>query len=344
MTVKSKRNPNLDLIRSLAILFVITVHFYDSSGFPGETMGGAADYLLVCGWLLTHSCVPLFLLLSGWLCIGRTLSRRTYFSLVRIVGLYLLCSIACLLVRAFCLGEEMGLRTVFGSLVNFYACGYAWYVMLYLGLFLMIPFLNLIYAHLPTRGAKRALLATAFALSVLPSLLNQFVQLYSIWWTRLYPVCYYFVGAYLREFSPRPRGRRVLPWLAAAVLVFAAFDLFFYRSRAQAMIGVAYENYQVFTVSVLLFLLLLSARLPEDGALSRGLGLVSRLSYGMYMLSWIPDNLLYPRLIARFPETAARCVWMLPCVLGVFLVSLVLSQLIQLLYQPLEDRLRKLLL
>ncbi len=338
--VEKKRDLRLDVVRTAAIFFVICVHFYDSSGFPAETMGGAGDYLMLCGWLLTHSCVPLFLLLTGWLCCRKTLSRRYYFGLVRILGLYLLCSLACLLFRALYQRQEMGARYIFGSLVNFYACGYAWYVMLYLGLFLMIPFLNLIWNNLPDKKAKYALLATSFALSILPSLLNQFLQLYSLWWTRLYPLCYYFLGAFLREYLPDRKLRRVPSGLAASVLLFAAFDLFFYRNRAQAMIAVAYENYQVFTVSVLLFLSLLALPQPS-GPAARGFTLVSRLSYGMYMLSWIPDNVLYPRLIARFPVHEARYVWMLPCAAGVFLVSLGLSWAMQLLYELLVGGLKR---
>ena len=338
--MEKARDLRLDLIRSAAIFFVICVHFYDSSGFPAQTMGGAVDYLMLCGWLITHSCVPFFLLLSGWLCSKKTLSGAYYLGLIRIVGLYLLCSLACLAFRAVWLHEEMSLRYVFGSIVNFYACGYAWYVTLYLGLFLMIPFLNLIWAGLPGKAAKRVLVLTAFALSILPSLLNQFIQLYSIWWTRLYPICYYFVGAYLREFCPRPKAKKVLPPLILAVALFAAFDLFYYRNRGPAMIGVAYENYQVFTVSVLLFLCLLCFPVSEGG-LGRFLSLTSRLSYGMYLLSWLPDNVLYPRLIAAFPEPVTRYVWMLPCALGVFFVSLILSQLAQAIHAPIEAALRK---
>ena len=338
--MEKARDLRLDLVRSAAIFFVICVHFYDSSGFPGQSMGGAVDFLMLCGWLITHSCVPLFLLLSGWLLNKKTLSKAYYLGLIRIVGLYLLCSLACLAFRAFWLKEEMDLRYLFGSVVNFYACGYAWYVMLYLGLFLMIPFLNLIWAGLGSRGAKRVLVVTAFALSILPSLLNQFIQLYSIWWTRLYPICYYFVGTYLREFRPRPKGKKLLPLLILAVVLFAAFDLFFYRNRAQAMIGVAYENYQVFAVSVLLFLCLLSVPASEGG-FGRFLTLTSKLSYGMYLLSWIPDNVLYPRLIAAYPMPTTRYVWMLPCALGVFFISLVLSQIAQAIHAPVEAALRK---
>ena len=339
MTEK-KRDLQLDVIRTLAIFLVITVHFFDSSGFPGETLGGAVDWGMLCLWLLSHTCVPLFLMLSGWLCGQKRLSRRYYFGLVRILGLYLLCSIACLLFRAFYLREEITLRYIFGSLVNFYACGYAWYVMLYFGLFLMIPFLNLIWAGLPDQKSRRVLVATAFALSILPSFLNQYLQLYSIWWTRLYPLCYYFTGLYLREYWPRERGRRMVLPLLLVTALFALFDLVHYRAKAQGMIAVAYENYQVYLVSVLLFVCLLAVPTPGKAA-GRFFTWVSRLSYGMYLLSWIPDNVLYPRLIARYPAPAGRYPWMLPCVVCVFLVSLGLSFFVQKLYDPLERALKR---
>lgn len=340
----ANRDTNLDIIRTAAIFFVLTVHFYDSSGFPAETMGGPVDFMMLCGWFITHSCVPMFIMLSGWLCSKKELSAKYYLGFIRIALIYLICSAACLVFRGLYLGEELGLRYIFGSVVNFYACGYAWYVMLYFGLFLLIPFLNLIYNGLDSKSKKLCLIFTVFALSILPSLLNQFIQLYSIWWTRLYPLCYYFIGAYLREYRPRLSGAKTAALLVAAVLLFSLFDLFYYSRNAMAMIGIAYENYQVFSVSVLLFMLLLkipTGKLPS--ALCRSFAFVSELSFTVYLISWIPDNLIYPALIAAFPVPADRFVWMLPCSLLALLSSLVLAWLIDFIYRPLASLTRKLL-
>lgn len=344
MTVYSKRNLNLDIIRTAAIFFVLTVHFYDSSGFPADTMAGAADFIKLCGWFITHSCVPMFLMLSGWLCCKKELSVRYYMSFLRILLIYLICSAACLVFRALYMHEELGLRYIFGSVVNFYACGYAWYVMLYFGLFLLIPFLNIIYNSLDSRNKKLLLICTFFSLSILPSLLNQFIQLYSIWWTRLYPICYYFIGAYFSEYRPRLSGIKNLLLLIAAVLAFSLFDLFFYGQKAQAMIAVAYENYQVFIVSLLLFMLLLcipARKIPEG--LGRGFAFVSEMSFTVYLISWIPDGVIYPILKAACPVSGERFAWILPCVLLSLLSSLLLAWFIDLLYKPLDRLLRKLL-
>ena len=172
MTKSSSRNLNLDIIRSAAIIFVLAVHFYDSSGFPAETMAGAVDFAMLCGWFITHSCVPMFLMLSGWLCRKKELSAKYYLGLIRILLIYLICSVACLLFRAFYMHEQLGLRYTFGSIVNFYACGYAWYVMLYFGLFLLIPFLNIINNSLDSKRKKLVLISTFFALSILDSLIQ----------------------------------------------------------------------------------------------------------------------------------------------------------------------------
>ena len=336
------RNLNLDIIRCCAILFVLTVHFYDSSGFPGETMGGAVHFLMLCGWFITHTCVPMFLMLSGWLCCGKELSAKYYLGFVRIALIYLICSVACLAFRDLYMHEELGLRYIFGSIVNFYACGYAWYVMLYFGLFLLIPFLNIIYNSLETKNSKLVLMFTFFALSILPSLLNQFIQLYSIWWTRLYPITYYFIGAFLREYRPKLGAVKNMLLLIAAVFTFSLFDLFFYAQRAQAMIAVAYENYQVFIVSVLLFMLLLD--IPTEkipAAAGRGLAFISELSFTVYLISWIPDGLIYPVLKAACPMPSDRFIWMLPCALLSLVSSLFLAWIIDFINKPMSKMLKK---
>ena len=343
--MKTERNINLDIIRSAAILFVLTVHFYDSSGFPDQTMSGLVDFFMLCGWLITHSCVPMFLILSGWLCIDKELSAKYYLGFLRIALIYLICSAACLVFRGLYLDEALGLRYIFGSIVNFYACGYAWYVCLYFGLFLLIPFLNLIYKGLDSKTKKQALLCTIFALSILPSLLNQYIQLYSIWWTRLYPLCYYFLGAYLREYRPKLSAGKCGLACLAFVCIFSLFDLFHYGHNAQAMIGVAYENYQVFLTSLLLFVFLLQlpcGKLPSPA--KKAFSLVSEFSFTVYLISWIPDGLIYPALISRFPQASDRFIWMLPCALLSLALSLLLARIIDLFYKPLHTLTKSLLI
>ena len=63
----SKRDLGLDYTRILAFLLVVTVHFFLHSGFYGNAMQGEKMYIMTAIRTLCMSCVPLFLLLTGFL-------------------------------------------------------------------------------------------------------------------------------------------------------------------------------------------------------------------------------------------------------------------------------------
>ena len=188
MTEK-KRNLNLDLIRCLALFLVPCIHGLDNTGLYTIALTTAADKAMVGIKLIVTNCIPLYLLLSGYLCCRKSLSVRYYLGYLRIYLVYLLCAIPCVLLEYFYEHSLHSLSDIIGSVINFYCCGYAWYIMMYTGLFLMIPFLNLIYQGCATQRQKQLLIASFFALSILPSLLNSYVHLYSLWWEKLYPIC-----------------------------------------------------------------------------------------------------------------------------------------------------------
>ncbi len=344
MTEK-KHDLNLDLIRSLALVLVLGMHFYDNSGFYTISLQGAGDYIAALGRMLCTTCVPLFLLLSGWLCSPKKLGPRYYLGILRIMEVYFISTLACILFEALYLHNFMSLRDMAGGLINFEINGYAWYVLLYGGLFLMMPFLNMMYAGCSNKNQQLVLIFSFLALSVLPSLFNSFVHVYSLWWAKLYPICYYFTGAFLREHLGR---RRSGPLALAFVLVLAGFCLFnqfYFRGEAYNYEGVHYEHYQVYTLSVLLFMLLYSldlGRLP--GLCSRLIGKTAELSFAAYLMSWISDGIIYREFVPHFPEPRDRFVWVFLLVPLALLSSLLMAQLSHWIYLPLDRFLRPRLL
>ena len=339
-----KRDLNLDLIRAVAVFFTVGMHFMDNSGIYDIDIRGALPLCTAMLRMLFTACVPMFLMLTGWLCRGRRLSRRYYRSVVRILEIYLLSSVLCLLYRAFLAHEEIDLRYAVGSVVNFYASGYGWYVMMYLGLFLMMPFLNLMFSGLETRRQRLALIASFFALSHLPSLLNVRLQLLSVWWKNLYPITYYFTGAYLAEYRPRLSAKKALCLLAALLPLCVLFNRFAYGVGGAGMIGVTYDHAEVYAVSMLCFLTLRGVRtesLPEG--LCRFVARVSRLSFGAYLLSWISDGLLYPPFVRMVPGYIQRLPWALPVTALSLALALLLSQFTEWANIPLDRGVQTLL-
>ena len=313
--MEQKRDLNLDLIRCTALLMVPTMHGLDHVDIYSVTLQTPGDLVMMTVKILFTCCIPLWIMLTGWLCRGRRFERRYYLGYLRIYTVYLLCSILCLVFDRFVMREEIGLRRAFGAIVNFYSCDYAWYIMMYTGLFLMMPFLNLMYNSLQTRGQKRVLVLTFMALSVLPSLLNTYVQLWSVWWKTLYPVCYYFTGAYLAEFLPRRRPGRLFAALVLCLAGYACFFFFHAHASGAALIGVYQDDFGVYVLSVLLFSALASLRLDGLGTgVRRFLVRISELSLAMYLLTWLPDRFCYRILMARVPEIRCRYIWLAPIV------------------------------
>ncbi|MBR5094678.1 MAG: acyltransferase family protein [Oscillospiraceae bacterium] len=335
-----KRDANLDLIRSVAIVFVLLLHFVMGSGWYGMPDLGFAGWTMELCRALFVSCVPLFLLLSGYLCAEKTLSARYYLGLVRIYVVYLLSCALSLFVRIVVLKEDIGLRQAVGSIFSHQANEYSWYVSMYTGLFLLIPFLNAGYAALKSRRQRRVLVWTLVYLSAVPSLLNMRLHLYEVWWPRLYPLAYYFIGVYLRGYRPRLRTGALAGLLLAALLAAATLDHFASTPGPFNWADYTwYDGFQTMAIAVLVFLLLLSldlSRCPKGVA--GAIGLVAKLSFTVYLFSGVTDLLIY-RLGQRLIPPGYGWLWAyLGCALLSFLAALGLAWLAEKLIQPLTAR------
>lgn len=343
MNTVKERNLNLDLIRCVALLMVPIMHALDHTGLYDQQLYGAANQFMIAVKTLFTTCIPLYVMLSGYLCNRKALSARYYLGLIRILGIYLLCGIACLAFEQLSGRASRSLPEMVSALVNFSCSDYAWYIMMYFGLFLLIPFLNMAYHGLKSRKQKLVLVATFFALSILPSLLNLYFQVYSLWWARLYPLCYYFTGAYFSEYMPKAGPGKLAAALLAFLAAYSVFFYFHYDAGGSALIAVYQDTFPVYILSVLLFVFLF--RLPlcaAPGLLAALLRKVSDLTLPAYLLTWISDSLLYPRLMAAVPAGPARYPWLLLTVPVSLLSALIMAQVADWIFTPINRLTKKL--
>ena len=89
------------------------------------------------------------------------------------------------------------------------------------------------------------------------------VHIYPLWWSRLYPVCYYFTGAYLSEYMPEIKTGKAALGLLAFLAAYSVYFYFHYDALGAALIGVYQDTWEVYILSVLLFTILY--RLPLAG-------------------------------------------------------------------------------
>ena len=171
----SKRICGLDLIRVCAIFFVIAGHFFSlNTSFRVVPFAGFSMFTQSMMNTLFSVGVPLFIMLTGYLNINKKPTTAYYKGMSRVIIAYLLFSIATILFRTYYLGEELSTTQWILKIFNYSAIPYAWYIEMWIGLFLLTPFLNYLWKAIPSRNEKLLLIASLFIMTSLPDLCNRY--------------------------------------------------------------------------------------------------------------------------------------------------------------------------
>lgn len=342
-----ERNINLDLIRCVAVIFVISVHFCLNSGFYQISCTGKRMLVICILRTAFITCVPLFLMLTGYLMNKKELKLSYYKGIRKTYIIYVIICCFCLMFRILFQHEKFLIREMILSILDFSADSYSWYIEMYIGFFLMIPFLNILWNNMD-QTKQKGLLITLLCISTLPSLINcwnffmiesgsrVYNSLIPAYWEHLYFFTYYFLGAYL---SGNSKGRnklsRDIPLLVVLMIIFGGFS--YYRSYGSVYEWVAYNSYQGIQVVIMTFLIFrILLTLPVDKApktIKAVIYKISELSLGIYLASAISDAVIYPELTSRVPEAVKRMDY-LPIAVGCsFVAALIISGVANLLYK-----------
>ena len=120
-----RRDISADIIRCLAFFFVVSVHFFLNNGFYGQPVVGTRMYIMTLMRSFFIICVPLFLMLSGYLLRKKQLEKRYYKRIGKIVVTYILASLLCVADSVVCLKQDVTGKSVLFNLLNFSAAPYS---------------------------------------------------------------------------------------------------------------------------------------------------------------------------------------------------------------------------
>ncbi len=338
VVVMKKRNVNLDLIRFVAILSVISVHFIRNIGFYGVNITGFKLSITAFFRTLFMICVPLFLLLTGYLMNKKELSKKYYLSIFRIIFVFIVAKAIYLLVDHFYFHNIDGFVTVLRHIFSYsnvtYYDDYSWYVNMYFGLFLLIPFLNLIYNNLKTKKQKQILILTLLFLTSVSALNIKNITFIPDWWGGVYPLTYYFIGTYIKEYGFNLKKSYSLLLLISITLISTIFYLAL--SYNKLFITREFNDYRgpgTFIISILAFGFLLNLNLSKiPSKIQNFITKVSELSFGMYLFSYIVDKVVYDKLNTIVLDINDRFIYGFLIIPLVFLLSLILSLIVNSIY------------
>ena len=299
----SARDLNIDLIRVAACFLVISVHFFPNTSFYAQPVQGASMFILTLIRNFSMICVPLFMLLTGYLSGHFAYDKKHILRFAHILIIYLLSTVVCKLYRMFFLGYAFSLKEWIYGLIDFSGAPYAWYVEMYLGMLLIMPFLNAGWRAMSPNGRRIALigfLTLSSAYTVIPGR-----PLFD-YWSALYPLTYYFAGAYLAQNRPKLKaGYWAVLLCAAAVLLALGSYVRDYGKNFRAMPFVEHSSIYVLVVSVLFFQFVRSLDLSAlPGCLCRLIQMAGKATLPAYLVSYCFDCSLYEPLCRRVPLAA----------------------------------------
>ena len=301
-------------------------------------------------------CVPLFMILSGFLLCNKTLKKGYYSGIRKTIIVYILVAIACIIYKS-CNGSyTLTPLTFFMGIFDFTGANYSWYIEMYIGLFLIIPFLNIIYKNLDSRKQKNILLITLIAITILPSLFNAFKfdsyewwanpatdtdtqKLMPSWWVGIYPITYYFTGCYIREYGTKIKNVFLIIALVIAIFGFGTFN--FYRCYGSTFTTANYVYWygiEPYVMSVLIFLIISKLKLENINVKAKfALWKISDLVLGTYLVSFIFDSIYYYEILnINTPDFYARFPFMPLMVLWVFVSALLSSAILNIIAAGIE--------
>ena len=328
------RQFGLDVLRALAIVSVIGGHFFMNTPFGRTPVNSASMFIQnALQYLLTTIGVPLFLMLTGYLNCFKQINASYFPKVIRVVTSYLLISVITYAVLI-AIGEEVfSFKRLLNGLGDFSIIRYGWYIDMYLGLFLLIPLLNIVIDTAVKDIANRHVWIWMFVgfimVSSLPLTLNRYgFTLFPKYWKNCWVLDYYIFGALIRRFFPECppeifRKLRPILWFGGVGLcvVHPALSMILRTDNPVAPLGGS-SDIPGMVLTIIVFLSLYDIKsTPCKTVVSS----VARCSLDMYLFSYIVDRAAYPLLMQLCNKQSEMLLYYLPVVACIIFCAWLLS-------------------
>ena len=208
-----KRNYGIDLLRMVLMFMVVILHILGHGGVLGATSQLTVKY--GAAWLLetfAYCAVNCYALISGYVNYS---SRYKFSSLLQIWLQALVYSVGIAACMWIWKPEDFSVGGLVSVCLPVLKGGY-WYLTAYVGLFVLIPFLNAGINALSEEKAKAYLWLLFCAFSVLPTLARKDVFLTNSGYSAFWLAYLYLIGGCLKKFQ---WGESLRIWQAALVYI-----------------------------------------------------------------------------------------------------------------------------
>jgi Uncharacterized protein conserved in bacteria len=325
------RDMNVELLRILLMLMIVTLHYLSQGGFLSAAPAGSRGAVSI--WTLeifSFVGVNGFVMISGYYLAQSEFKLRKLITLI--VQIVFTSSVIYLIFAAFGLAP-LTRHDVFGAFFPILTGKY-WFVTSYVAMYCLVPFLNMVIKSASKRQMQGliALLSLMFCTwrAFFPPLTMMNTDGgYNVVWL----VCLYFFAAYLRLYWDYKINKYI--YLAVYILCCAFVT---WRKCMGDGNFLSYVSVPITAAAVALFLFFREVRI-RNTVLKKVIGFFSPLTFGVYLISeniWFRKELYTSILHTKQFVNTPSMAYMIPVsILAVFLGCALLDYLRSLLFKPL---------
>lgn len=221
-----KRMANLELLRCLAMMMVVVLHFLGKGNLLGDVAAGQMDGVGIFSWVLESFCivaVNVYMLISGYF-----LSTSS-FKLSRLIRLWLqvwfysvgvgLLAVVCGMIPMSEVGTNYFIQLLFPI-----SMGHYWFLTAYVFLYILLPLLTMAVKNMTKQQMQVTVILLLLTFSIIKSVVPVRLDMDGKGYDCLWYVCVFLVAAYLRRFGfpfLEKKGRGLCLYVIGCIAIFA---------------------------------------------------------------------------------------------------------------------------
>ncbi len=290
---EKKRMANLELLRCVAMMMVVVLHYLGKSQLLPELTGESLGAQGMAAWLLESFsvvAVNVYMFISGYfLC-------TSSFKLSRLLKLWL--QVWLYSVGFGLIGMMTGVMTEISVDTHFFLTllfpvwmEHYWFMTAYIFLYLLLPFIGIALRHMTKQQLRSTVIMLLIVFSVIKSVLPLRLEMDAKGYDCIWYLCVFAVAAYVRRFgipALEKKGRGILLYVVCVLLIFGgtmALRMVFLKTGSLGrMTGMCMEYNHILPLLAALGLFYAFLKLDFKGKIADVIVKIAPYTLGVYLL------------------------------------------------------------
>jgi len=296
VTIKEQKSPrmaNLELLRCIAMMMVVVLHFLGKGGLLTDLTSESIGTTGTVAWLLESFAivaVNVYMLISGYFLCTSSFKLSRLLQLLMQIWFY---SVLFGLIGALTgVMAEVSFDTHYLlTLVFPVAMEHYWFMTAYVFLYLLIPFVGPAVQKMSKEQMRCAIGLLLIAFCIMKSILPVRLETDKMGYDCLWYLCVFLTAAYMRRFGIpflEKKGRGILLYVVGCLLTFAGTfalrQVYLHTGSLGRMLKVCLEYNHILPFLAALGLFMAFRQLKVGGKISHVINAIAPYTLGVYLL------------------------------------------------------------